>query len=119
MPNSIFQADSGLLSALLTKLLPAGIGAAIMIAVDMPSSKRELFLRVFVAMACSIVFGEALFDYLDSTDWFAFLDPLKHMHHAAVNAVLGGAGWFVMGGAAMMLKRFRADPAAAVQAIKP
>jgi predicted membrane channel-forming protein YqfA (hemolysin III family) len=117
--NEHFHPDAaGWLATVLSKLLPAGVGAAIMIAVDMPATKRELFMRVFVAMACSIVLGEAFFDYLDSTTWFSFLDPGKHMHHAAVNAVLGGAGWFVIGGAAMALKRFRADPVAAVKELK-
>ena len=39
-PASVFA------GGLMAKLLPAGIGAAIMVLVDPPQSKRELFFRL-------------------------------------------------------------------------
>lgn len=103
---------------LLAKLLPAGIGAALMIAVDTPQTKREWFVRIFVAFACSFTFYGFTFDLLKSLSWFAFLDRANEDHQFAIRALLGACGWFLLGGAAMVLKRFRADPAAAVRELR-
>ena len=42
----------------LAKLVPAGLGAAIMVAVDMPKTRGEFFARFFVAFGCSHLFGD-------------------------------------------------------------
>lgn len=103
-------ASSGAAGALLYKLLPAGIGAAIMIAVDPPNTKRELFLQAFVAFAMSYLFGDVAFEVAKGFSLLAFLDPSKPSHWNAVAGVVGAAGWFVAGGASVALKRFRRSP---------
>jgi hypothetical protein len=103
---------------LLAKLLPAGIGAALMIAVDTPQTKREWFVRIFVAFSCSYAFYGFTFDLLHSLSWFSFLDRANEDHQFAVRTFLGATGWFLLGGGAMMLKRFKADPAATVREIR-
>lgn len=108
---------AGLLG-LLAKLAPAGIGAAIMVMVDPPQSRRELFARLFVAFAFSYLFGDVMFDFAKSFHLFAFLDAAKRTHVIAVEGLAGAAGWFVMGGAAQLLKRFKADPMGAVNEVK-
>ena len=100
---------AGLL-VLLAKLLPAGIGAALIIAVDTPKTLRELFARVFVAFACSYLFGEVIFDYLDSTAMFGFLDWTKRGHHTAVDGLVGAFGWFIVGGLTGIARRFKNRP---------
>lgn len=103
-------ASSGAAGALIWKLLPAGIGAAIMIAVDPPGSKKELFARAFVAFAMSYLFGDVAFEAAKGLSWLAFLDASKPAHWNAVAGVVGAAGWFVAGGASVTLKRFRRSP---------
>jgi hypothetical protein len=98
------------IAALLYKLLPGGLGAAVMICVDPPESKRELFARMFVAFACSVVLGEAVFDFAHSFALFAFLDAAKRSHTVAVDFIVGGIGWAAIGGSAMLLKKWRANP---------
>jgi hypothetical protein len=104
---------------LLVKLLPAGIGALLIAAVDIPGTKRELFLRVFVAMGSSILLGDVAMDWLHSLQSFAWLDPHKHTHIAAINGIVGGLAWFVLGGATVLLKKFRADPTETLKELKP
>lgn len=105
-------------AAILFKLLPGGLGAAVMIAVDPPASKRELFARMFVAFSCSLILGDVAFDALHSFSIFAFLDAAKRSHTVAVDFIVGGVGWFVIGAAAMLLKKYRADPLAIVDDVK-
>lgn len=109
---------AGWLAALLFKLLPGGLGAAVMIMVDPPDSRRELFARLFVAFVASALLGDVVLDALHTFSWFAFLDADKRHHRVAVDFIVGGAGWFVIGAASMWLKRLRADPAAAVEEAK-
>lgn len=109
-----YPESAGWLAAILYKLLPAALGAAIMVAVQLPESKREWFLRIFVALAASAVFCDFVFSFLHSFSLFSFLDEGKKGHVAAVAGLIGASAWFVMGGAAMWLKKFRADPVAAV-----
>lgn len=109
---------AGWIAALLYKLLPAGIGAGIMIAVQLPETKREWFLRIFVALACSALLCDFVFDMLHSFSLFAFLDDSKKSHVSAVAGLVGALSWFVMGGVGMWLKKFRADPVAAVEEAK-
>lgn len=103
-------ADASGLAVLLAKFFPAAVGAALMIAVDPPKTKRDLFARAFVAFAASYLFGDILFDFLQTFNLFAFLNDAKRSHHTAVDGFVGAVGWFIAGGAAVLLKRFRAKP---------
>ena len=104
-------AEAGLLALVLSKFLPPAIGAGIMVAVDPPKTKRDLFARAFVAFAASWLFGETLFDFLDNNvAIFAFLDHAKKSHVTAIDGALGAVGWFIAGGVAVLLKRFRTKP---------
>lgn len=105
-------------AGILAKLLPAGIGAALMVAVDPPADKRELFARLFVAFAFSYLFGDVAFDFAKSFALFAFLDASKRMHNVAVDGFMGAVGWSVLGGVSMWLKKFRANPVQAVEEAK-
>jgi hypothetical protein len=98
-------ASSGIAGTILYKLLPASLGAAIMIAVDPPSTKREMFARAFVAFAFSYLFGDVAFELAQQK--LAFLDAGKPAHLNAVAGVVGAAGWFVAGAAAARLKKFK------------
>lgn len=110
--------ETGWAAALLFKLLPGGLGAAVMICVDPPQSKRELFARMFVAFVASALLGDVVFDMLHTFSLFAFLDAGKRMHTVGVDFLVGGAGWFVIGAAAMLLKKYRADPLSAIEDAK-
>jgi hypothetical protein len=103
-------ADAGGAAVLLAKFFPAAVGAALMIAVDPPKTKRDLFARAFVAFCASYLFGDILFDFLQTFNLFAFLNDAKRSHHTAVDGFVGAVGWFVAGGAAVVLKRFRTKP---------
>jgi hypothetical protein len=99
---------AGWLAALLYKLLPGAAGAAVMICVDPPNNKRELFARLFVAFMCSYFLGDVVFEMVKTNiGWFAFLNPFKRAHTVSVDFVVGGCGWFVVGAAAMVLKKLR------------
>jgi hypothetical protein len=116
--NDLTPDPSGPVAALLYKFLPAGVGAAIMVAVDLPASRRELFLRVFVAMAGCYLWGGVVMDWLTTVGWLAFIDPSKREHQVAVNGALGAVGWSAVGAGSMWLKRFRMDPGAAAREVK-
>jgi high-affinity Fe2+/Pb2+ permease len=109
---------AGWLAPILYKLLPAGIGAAVMVAVQLPETKREWFNRIFVALACSLLFTDLVFDGLHSLAWLSFLNEGKKSHVAAVAGLVGASAWFVMGGFAMWLRKFRGDPAGAIEDAK-
>ena len=106
------------LALLLAKLMPAGLGAALIIAVDTPKTLRELFARVFVAFACSYLFGETLFDFLDSTTMFAWLDSTKRAHNTAIDGLVGAFAWFIVGGLTGIARRFRRQPFKVTQWIR-
>lgn len=106
------------LTAILMKFLPPGLGAGIMIMVDPPKSKRDLFALAFVAYASSYLFGGALFDFLQTTAWFSFLDDAKRAHHTAVDGVIGAFGWFIAGGIAKVLKSFKKNPLKTVKDVR-
>lgn len=110
--------DIGLLTPAIFKFFPPILGAAIMIAVDPPKTKRDLFTRAFVAFAASYLFGDFVFDWMDSSSMLAFLDTAKRAHHTAVDGVVGATGWFVAGGAVHWLKRFRKDPTGTIKQTK-
>lgn len=109
---------AGWFTAVLYKFLPAGLGALIMIAVEPPKTRCELFWRLVAAFICSAMLGELTMDLLKSFSLFAFLDPLKRSHQAAVDFIVGGSGWFLLGGGGVLLRRLRADPAAAAEEAK-
>lgn len=100
-------ASSAAAGIAISKLLPAGIGAAIMIAVDMPKTRGELFARVFVAFAFSHLFGDAAMALLSS-----YAPTLAGAHGVgrALDGILGGLGFFVAGGVAVLAKRFKRQP---------
>lgn len=89
-----------------------------MVAVDPPENKRELFARLFVAFAASYLLGDFVFDLMQSFSLFSFLDHARRAHNVAVDGIVGAMGWFVLGGASMMLKKFRVDPVGAVEDAK-
>lgn len=103
-------ASTGAAGALLYKFLPAGLGAAIMICVDPPRSRADLFARAFVAFAMSYLFGDVAFEAARGIPPLAFLDPAKPAHWNAVAGAVGASGWFVAGGAAQWLRKWRRDP---------
>lgn len=108
----------GAIAVLLAKFVPPAIGAAIMVAVDIPKTKRELFIRLLVAFASSYLLGEVVFDFLDSFSLFSFLDHAKRAHNTAIDGIVGGLGYSGASGLAMWLKRFRAAPVEAIQEAK-
>lgn len=114
-PTSSAAAAGGLLA----KLLPAGLGAAIMILVDPPQNKRELFARLFVGLGMSFLLTPFTIDFLHSNvGLFNVLDYHNVQHVCAVAGAWGAVGWFIVGAAAMWLKKFRADPMAAIEDAK-
>lgn len=98
------------LAALLVKFLPAAVGAGIMIAVDWPKTKKDAFVRIFCAFSMSYLFGDVVFDFLQTTSLFSFLDHARHGHRVAVDGLMGATGWSIASGAAVMLKKFRKKP---------
>lgn len=108
--NSAQATEAGGLAVILAKFFPAAVGAALMIAVDPPKTKGQLFARAFVAFAASYLFGDVLFDFLQSFNLFSFLNDGKRSHHTAVDGFVGAVGWFVAGGLAVLLKRWRTKP---------
>lgn len=115
-----FQSETASwIAALLYKFLPAGLGAAIAILVDPPKTKRDIFTRFFAAFVCSAMLGDVVFAALKANvGWLSFLDPTKRAHTSAVDFIMGAVGWFIVGGAVMWLKKFRAEPVAAVEEAK-
>jgi hypothetical protein len=101
---------AGWLAPILYKFLPGALGAFVMVMVDVPQTRRDLFIRLFVAFVASVVLGDVVFDLLHSFAWLAFLDDHKQSHVAAVNFLTGGFGWFVIGGGVMLAKRWRDNP---------
>jgi hypothetical protein len=100
----------------LMKILPSGIGAAIMVAVDPPRTRRELFGRALVAFACSHLFSEFAGDLLHS--YWAMFDPSKPAHDRALGGAIGALGWFLAGGVSVMAKRFKRNPLETVDALR-
>lgn len=98
------------LAAILYKFAPGALGALVMILVDTPKTKRDLFTRALVAFICSVLFGEPLFDWLSTFSVFAFLNPFKGSHIAAVYFLPGCFGWFIIGGAVTLATRWRDNP---------
>lgn len=86
----------------LFKLAPAGLGAAIMVAVDMPRTRGEFFARFFVAFACCYLFGDFALALLQQ--W------VPHLSARVVDSTLGALGYFLAGGISVLAKRFKRQP---------
>lgn len=95
-------ASSAAAGIALSKLLPAGLGAALMVAVDMPKTRGELFARFFVAFACSHLFGDVALAILQQ--WLPMVTA------RAVDGSLGALGYFLAGGVSVLAKRFKRQP---------
>lgn len=124
MADHLHTEAAGWLAASAAKLLPPALGAIVMVAVDPPETKRELFWRLFVALSAGFLFGELVFDFLHANiGWFSFLDHARRSHTYAIDALTGGFAWSAIGGASAFMKRFRADPTRAIaearEAVKP
>jgi hypothetical protein len=98
------------------KLLPAGLGAAIMVAVDPPRTRSETLARAFVAFAFSHLFGDVAAAL--AAAYVPHFDAASAGHVRALNGALGALGWFVCGGVAVIAKRFRRDPVKTVRNLK-
>lgn len=101
---------AGWLAAVLYKFAPGALGAFVMVMVDVPKTRRDLFIRLFVAFVASVLLGDVVFDGLHSLAWLSFLDVQKPSHVAAVNFLTGSFGWFVIGGGMMFAKRWKENP---------
>lgn len=118
MSDPASSAAAGGILAALTKLLPAAVGATVMAMVDHPKDRREFILRVLVAFAVGYYLRGPAIDFLHSFSLFSWVDKADDDHKHAVSFLLGACGWSVIGGAAMLLKKFRADPLAVVDDVK-
>lgn len=94
----------------LTKLAPAGLGAAIMVAVDMPKTRSEFFARFFVAFAVCHLFGDFALAMLQQ--W------VPHISARVVDGSLGALGYFLAGGVSVLAKRFKRKPLETARAIR-
>lgn len=103
-------ASSAAAGIALSKLAPAGLGAAIMVAVDMPKTRGELFARFFVAFACSHLFGD--FALVLAQEW------VPHISARVVDGSMGALGYFVAGGVSTLAKRFKRKPLETARAIR-
>lgn len=118
MQDHIPSEAAAALGGLAAKLLPAGIGATLVVLVDPPADKKELFARFFIGLAMSGMFTELTIDLLRNLSWFSALTVGNVWHVVAVAGVWGGIGWFVVGGLVMWLKKLRADPVATIAEAK-
>lgn len=90
--------------AVAAKLAPAALGAAIAVAVGPKTiTRREAFARMFVALSCSYLFGDALAIYVETTP-YAWLD------RTALDGLIGCFGWAAMGGLSALAQRFSRRP---------
>lgn len=85
-----------------SKLLPAGLGAAIMVAVDMPKTRGEFFARFFVAFAVCHLFGDFFLAVVQN--W------VPQASARVVDGSLGALGYFMAGGVSVLAKRFKKRP---------
>jgi hypothetical protein len=101
-------ASSGAIGALAMKLAPAAVGAAIMVAVGPKTiTRREIFLRGFVALGVSYLFGDVAVAFV-ANQGFAWFNHAKN--EAAVLGLLGCSGWGLMGGLHFVAEKFKRDP---------
>lgn len=102
-------AETGTIAAgLVAKLWPAAVGAAIMVAVGPAQiTRREMFMRAFVALSMSYLFSDAVSAYVTSLHlpWF---DLAKH--RTALDGLIGAFGWFAAGASAALAQRIKRRP---------
>ena len=102
-------AETGTVAAgIAAKLWPAAVGAAIMVAVGPTHiSRREMFLRAFVALSMSYLFSDVVAAYAvaHGPTWFS-LDR----HRTSLDGLIGAFGWSGAGAAAQLANRFRRRP---------
>lgn len=108
--------DGALGVGFLLKMLPAGLGAAIMVAVDPPKTRGEMVARAFVAFAFSHLFGDVAATIV--ARYLPGFDGHMDGHRRALDGALGALGWFVMGGVAVVAKRFRRNPLETVDRLR-
>ena len=106
------------LAALASKLVPPILGALIMVALDVPKSRKEFAARIFVAISCSYLFGDTILDFLHGFSWFAFLNPQIHAHTTTIDSLVGATAYFVMSGVAVLLRRGATDPLGTLKEVK-
>lgn len=116
MDQQVNLSDASALAGIAAKLVPAGLGALIMVAIDPPANRKELFYRLAAAGLCSIFLGDIAIDALHA--WWPVIDPMKHTHQSAVSFIVGGCGWFVLGGLGILLKKLRTDPVGVIEDVK-
>jgi hypothetical protein len=104
------------LGAGLIKLAPAGLGAAMRAVIAPPASRWELLGRAFVAFVFSHLFGDVAAAL--AAHWIPGFSLANSAHTRAVDGACGALGWFVMGGVAVMAKRFRRDPVKTVRSVR-
>ena len=106
---------SGAAAGLAIKMAPAAVGALIMIAVGPKTiGRREIFLRAFVALGMSYLFGDVAASYVAAN--YAWFDMLKH--RTALDGLIGCLGWGLMGGVSMLSQRFKKDPLKVIRDVK-
>lgn len=102
-------AETGTFAAgLAAKLWPAAVGAAIMVAVGPAQiTRREMFLRAFVALSMSYLFSDVVAAYVTAYGpaWFDIA-----RHRTALDGLIGAFGWSAAGAAAVLAQRFRRRP---------
>jgi hypothetical protein len=105
----------GVAAGLAAKLAPAGVGALLMVAVGPKTiTRREIFLRAFVALGFTYLFGDVALDYV--TQAYAWFNPAKHS--VALYGLMGCLGWAAMGAAAVVLQRFMRKPLETISEVR-
>jgi hypothetical protein len=110
-------ADGGttMAAGLVAKLAPAGVGALIMVAVGPKTiTRREVFLRAFVALGTTYLFGDLALDYVSLT--YSWFNPVKHS--VALYGLMGCVGWGAMGGLSVVVQRFKRRPLETVREVR-
>lgn len=92
------------IAAAAVKLAPAALGAAIAVAVGPKTlTRRDIFVRVFVALGCSHLFGDSLAAYVATTGY-------TWVTRTALDGLVGCFGWAAMGGLSELARRWRNNP---------
>lgn len=109
-------AESTFAAGLAAKLWPAALGAAVMVAVGPAQiTRREMFMRAFVALSMSYLFSDFVCSYalVYGPAWF---DVAKH--RTALDGLIGAFGWSAAGGAAVIAQRFKRRPLETVREVR-
>jgi hypothetical protein len=93
----------------------AAFGALMIAATDPPATRSALFLRAFVAIGASILFGNIAVVWLDGIFHFSqFVIPFANIDaidfHVAVHGLVGALAWFVVGAVATLGHQFKESP---------